>query len=77
MKIKEKILAIYGLITCRQYFEILHFDFPSQNAVNAEKSFEALLSHVISELSKDKSVYKVNVEETLMVRHKLLFSTSE
>uniref|UniRef100_A0A3Q3LCK0 E3 ubiquitin-protein ligase n=1 Tax=Mastacembelus armatus TaxID=205130 RepID=A0A3Q3LCK0_9TELE len=35
-----------------------------KNAANAEKSFEALLSHVISELSKGKSVYKVKAEET-------------
>lgn len=39
----------------------------TQNSVNGETSFEALLSHVISELSKDKSVYKVNAEETPMV----------
>lgn len=45
-----------------------HFYFHSQNAANAEKSFEALLSHVIGELSKDRSVYKVNTEETSMVR---------
>ncbi|TDH06926.1 hypothetical protein EPR50_G00118280 [Perca flavescens] len=38
-----------------------------KNAANAETSFEALLSHVISELSKDNSVYKVNAEETLML----------
>ncbi|KAK5890267.1 hypothetical protein CesoFtcFv8_013802 [Champsocephalus esox] len=38
-----------------------------KNAANAETSFEALLSHVISELSKDKSVYKVNAEETSML----------
>ncbi|TMS06086.1 E3 ubiquitin-protein ligase ubr3 [Larimichthys crocea] len=38
-----------------------------KNAANAEKSFEALLSHVISELTKDKSVYKVNTEETSML----------
>ncbi|MED6289456.1 E3 ubiquitin-protein ligase ubr3 [Characodon lateralis] len=37
-----------------------------KSARNSEKSFEALLSHVISELSKDKSVYKVNREETTM-----------
>lgn len=43
--------------------------FLPQNAADAEKSFEALLSHVISELSKDKSVYKVNAEETSMVSH--------
>ncbi|XP_061579524.1 E3 ubiquitin-protein ligase ubr3 isoform X2 [Cololabis saira] len=36
-----------------------------KNAANSEKSFEALLSHVIGELSKEKSVYKVNVEETM------------
>ncbi|KAM4557937.1 E3 ubiquitin-protein ligase ubr3 isoform 2-T2 [Odontesthes bonariensis] len=38
-----------------------------KNAANSEKSFEALLSHVISELSKDKSVYKVNAEEPTML----------
>uniref|UniRef100_A0AAQ5YHU1 E3 ubiquitin-protein ligase n=1 Tax=Amphiprion ocellaris TaxID=80972 RepID=A0AAQ5YHU1_AMPOC len=38
-----------------------------KNAASSEKSFEALLSHVISELSKDKSVYKVNAEETAML----------
>uniref|UniRef100_A0A3B4VB54 E3 ubiquitin-protein ligase n=1 Tax=Seriola dumerili TaxID=41447 RepID=A0A3B4VB54_SERDU len=38
-----------------------------KNAANAEKSFEALLSHVISDLSKDRSVYKVNTEETSML----------
>ncbi|XP_034042641.1 E3 ubiquitin-protein ligase ubr3 isoform X1 [Thalassophryne amazonica] len=35
----------------------------TKNAPNAEKSSEALLSHVISEFSKDKSVYKLNTEE--------------
>uniref|UniRef100_A0A671YUB5 E3 ubiquitin-protein ligase n=1 Tax=Sparus aurata TaxID=8175 RepID=A0A671YUB5_SPAAU len=38
-----------------------------KNTANAEKSFEALLSHVISDLSTDKSVYKVNAEETSML----------
>uniref|UniRef100_A0A669F6V0 E3 ubiquitin-protein ligase n=1 Tax=Oreochromis niloticus TaxID=8128 RepID=A0A669F6V0_ORENI len=38
-----------------------------KNAANSDKSFEALLSHVISELSKDKSVYKVNSEEATML----------
>ncbi|XP_029936212.1 E3 ubiquitin-protein ligase ubr3 [Myripristis murdjan] len=38
-----------------------------KNAANADKSFEALLSHVTSELSKDNSVYKVNTEETSML----------
>ncbi|XP_076603037.1 E3 ubiquitin-protein ligase ubr3 [Chaetodon auriga] len=38
-----------------------------KNAANAEKCFEPLLSHVITELSKDKSVYKVNAEETPML----------
>lgn len=50
-------------------FDTVHFDFLPQNAANAEKSFEALLSHVIGELSKDKSVYKVKSQETLMVSH--------
>lgn len=47
----------------------MHFDFLPQNSANSEKSFEALLSQVISELSKDKSVYKANIEETTMVRY--------
>ncbi|KAM6935004.1 E3 ubiquitin-protein ligase ubr3 isoform 2-T2 [Xenentodon cancila] len=38
-----------------------------KNSPNCEKSLEALLSHVIGELSKDKSVYKVNVEETTVL----------
>ncbi|CAB1328486.1 unnamed protein product [Coregonus sp. 'balchen'] len=38
----------------------------NKNAFNAEKSFDALLSHVISELSKVKTVYDVNAEETSM-----------
>uniref|UniRef100_A0A8C3AZH9 E3 ubiquitin-protein ligase n=1 Tax=Cyclopterus lumpus TaxID=8103 RepID=A0A8C3AZH9_CYCLU len=38
-----------------------------KNVINAETSFEVLLSHVICELSKDKSVYKVNTEETSML----------
>lgn len=48
-------------------FKLLIF-FSPQKTVNSEKSFEALLSHVISELSKNKSVYKVNSEESTMVR---------
>ncbi|XP_056279535.1 E3 ubiquitin-protein ligase ubr3 [Pseudoliparis swirei] len=38
-----------------------------KDVANAETSFEALLSHVICELSKDKSVYKVNTEETSLL----------
>ncbi|XP_068428231.1 E3 ubiquitin-protein ligase ubr3 isoform X2 [Clinocottus analis] len=38
-----------------------------KNVGNAETSFEVLLSHVISELSKNKSVYTVNTEETSML----------
>ncbi|CAB1346618.1 unnamed protein product [Coregonus sp. 'balchen'] len=38
-----------------------------KNAFNAEKSYEALLSHVITELSKVKTVYDVNTEEPSMV----------
>uniref|UniRef100_A0A672J6D9 E3 ubiquitin-protein ligase n=1 Tax=Salarias fasciatus TaxID=181472 RepID=A0A672J6D9_SALFA len=38
-----------------------------KSAANSEKSFEALLYHVISELSKDTCVYKVNEEETTML----------
>uniref|UniRef100_A0A674B6J2 E3 ubiquitin-protein ligase n=1 Tax=Salmo trutta TaxID=8032 RepID=A0A674B6J2_SALTR len=33
-----------------------------KNAVNAERSYDALLSHVIGELSKVKTVYDVNTE---------------
>uniref|UniRef100_A0A665VIK7 E3 ubiquitin-protein ligase n=1 Tax=Echeneis naucrates TaxID=173247 RepID=A0A665VIK7_ECHNA len=38
-----------------------------KSATNAEKSFEALLCHVMSELSQDRSVYKGNTEETSML----------
>ncbi|XP_053295045.1 E3 ubiquitin-protein ligase ubr3 isoform X1 [Pleuronectes platessa] len=38
-----------------------------KSAANAERCFEALLSHAIGELSKDKSIYKVNAEETSML----------
>uniref|UniRef100_A0A4W5K9E1 E3 ubiquitin-protein ligase n=1 Tax=Hucho hucho TaxID=62062 RepID=A0A4W5K9E1_9TELE len=38
-----------------------------KNAFNAEKSYEALLSHVITELSKVKTVYDVNTEEPFML----------
>uniref|UniRef100_A0A3Q3VP00 E3 ubiquitin-protein ligase n=1 Tax=Mola mola TaxID=94237 RepID=A0A3Q3VP00_MOLML len=38
-----------------------------KNAANAEKSFEALLSHIIYELSKDKNVYKLDSKETSML----------
>lgn len=38
-----------------------------QNATNADKSFEALLSHTIGELSKSDSIYRANPEETSMV----------
>lgn len=40
---------------------------PPQNTTNADKSFEALLSHTIGELSKRDSVYRPNPEETSMV----------
>lgn len=40
-----------------------------QNAFNAEKSYDALLSHVIGELSKVKTVYDVNTEVPSMVSH--------
>lgn len=43
--------------------------FIPQNLENADSSCEALLGHVIAELSKDKSVYEVNAEEALMVSH--------
>ncbi|KAJ3592561.1 hypothetical protein NHX12_007688 [Muraenolepis orangiensis] len=35
-----------------------------KNAANADKCLEALLSHVIGELSRDESVYRLNTEET-------------
>uniref|UniRef100_A0A3Q1IYH3 E3 ubiquitin-protein ligase n=1 Tax=Anabas testudineus TaxID=64144 RepID=A0A3Q1IYH3_ANATE len=38
-----------------------------KNTANSEKSFEALLSHIISELSKDKTAYNHNSEETSML----------
>ncbi|KAM6955595.1 E3 ubiquitin-protein ligase ubr3 isoform 1-T1 [Lycodopsis pacificus] len=38
-----------------------------KTVANAETSFEALLSHVIDELSEDKSVYKVKTEEPSML----------
>ncbi|XP_024244729.1 E3 ubiquitin-protein ligase ubr3 isoform X1 [Oncorhynchus tshawytscha] len=38
-----------------------------KNAFNAEKSYEALLSHVITELSKVKTVYDVNTDEPSML----------
>uniref|UniRef100_A0A4W6FP70 E3 ubiquitin-protein ligase n=1 Tax=Lates calcarifer TaxID=8187 RepID=A0A4W6FP70_LATCA len=48
-----------------------------KNAVNAEKSFEALLSHVISELSKDKSVYKVNLSSSVWSPQSIEFSLQQ
>ncbi|XP_019910399.2 E3 ubiquitin-protein ligase ubr3 isoform X2 [Esox lucius] len=38
-----------------------------KNTFNAEKSYEALLGHVIAELSKEKTVYEVNTEEPYML----------
>lgn len=38
-----------------------------QNTTNADKSFEALLSHTIGELCKSDSVYRPNPEENSMV----------
>ncbi|KAK9537595.1 hypothetical protein VZT92_005199 [Zoarces viviparus] len=38
-----------------------------KTVANAETSFEALLGHVIGELSEDKSVYKVKTEATSML----------
>lgn len=63
-KILGYLLLGYMFLT----FSILHFYFLPQKAANAEKSFEALLSHIISELSKEKTVYKMTTEETSMVR---------
>ncbi|KAG7252756.1 hypothetical protein CRUP_019878, partial [Coryphaenoides rupestris] len=37
------------------------------NAVDGERCLEALLSHVISELSSDEMVYRLNAEETQML----------
>ncbi|CAG09939.1 unnamed protein product, partial [Tetraodon nigroviridis] len=38
-----------------------------KNSSHAENSFEVLLSHVIAELSKDKSVYQVDPKESSML----------
>ncbi|KAK0134878.1 E3 ubiquitin-protein ligase ubr3 [Merluccius polli] len=38
-----------------------------KNAATGEKCFEALLSHVISELSSDEALYRLNAEETSML----------
>uniref|UniRef100_A0A674MSD6 E3 ubiquitin-protein ligase n=1 Tax=Takifugu rubripes TaxID=31033 RepID=A0A674MSD6_TAKRU len=45
-----------------------------KNSSLSEKSFEVLLSLVISELSKDKSVYKVDSKESSMVNAAKLFT---
>lgn len=42
-----------------------------QGATNGDKSFEALLSHTIGELSKSDSVYRANPEEASMVSRSL------
>ncbi|XP_030198525.1 E3 ubiquitin-protein ligase ubr3 isoform X2 [Gadus morhua] len=36
---------------------------PKKNAANGEKCFEALLSHVIGELSSDETIYRLNAAE--------------
>ena len=41
---------------------------PLQNAANGEKCFEALLSHVIGELSSDETIYRLNAAEPTVVR---------
>ncbi|KAJ8012787.1 hypothetical protein DPEC_G00046500 [Dallia pectoralis] len=38
-----------------------------KNTFNADKSYEALLGHIITELSKQKTVYDVNSEEPYML----------
>uniref|UniRef100_A0A3P8TVA0 E3 ubiquitin-protein ligase n=1 Tax=Amphiprion percula TaxID=161767 RepID=A0A3P8TVA0_AMPPE len=48
-----------------------------KNAASSEKSFEALLSHVISELSKDKSVYKVNLSSSVWSPQSIEFSLQQ
>uniref|UniRef100_A0A8C7FRU1 E3 ubiquitin-protein ligase n=1 Tax=Oncorhynchus kisutch TaxID=8019 RepID=A0A8C7FRU1_ONCKI len=45
-----------------------------KNAFDAEKSYDALLSHVIGELSKVKTVYDVNPEVPSMVSHIAVWS---
>uniref|UniRef100_A0A8D0CWL6 E3 ubiquitin-protein ligase n=1 Tax=Sander lucioperca TaxID=283035 RepID=A0A8D0CWL6_SANLU len=48
-----------------------------KNAANAETSFEVLLSHVISELSKDNSVYKVNLISSVWSPQSIEFSLQQ
>uniref|UniRef100_A0A671YSQ0 E3 ubiquitin-protein ligase n=1 Tax=Sparus aurata TaxID=8175 RepID=A0A671YSQ0_SPAAU len=48
-----------------------------KNTANAEKSFEALLSHVISDLSTDKSVYKVNLISSVWSPQSIEFSLQQ
>lgn len=54
--------------SCIIYRSCCFFFFFFQNTAVSEKSCEALLGHVISELSKENRVYNVNPEETAMVR---------
>uniref|UniRef100_A0A3Q3J047 E3 ubiquitin-protein ligase n=1 Tax=Monopterus albus TaxID=43700 RepID=A0A3Q3J047_MONAL len=48
-----------------------------KNAANAERSFEALLSHVIGELSKDKSVYMVTLSSAVWSPQSIEFSLQQ
>lgn len=51
-----------------RFLNVLTVHVSPQNATNGDKSFEALLSHTIGELSKGDGVYRANTEETSMVR---------
>lgn len=54
-------------IAAECFLNVLTLRVSPQNATNADKSFEALLSHTIGELSKSDSIYRANPEETSMV----------
>uniref|UniRef100_A0A8C1HS20 E3 ubiquitin-protein ligase n=1 Tax=Cyprinus carpio carpio TaxID=630221 RepID=A0A8C1HS20_CYPCA len=45
-----------------------------KNTPNSDKSWESLLGHVISELTKAKDVYDTSSEETLVVSHRNVWS---
>ncbi|KTF79914.1 hypothetical protein cypCar_00050166 [Cyprinus carpio] len=51
--------------------KVLPITYSSQppNTPNSDKSWESLLCHMISELTKAKDVYDTNSEETLVVSH--------
>lgn len=51
--------------------------FHMQNTPNSDKSWESLLGHMISELTKAKDVYDTNSEEAFVVSHDLQRNTTE